>query len=110
MIGGQIPIIVIIRIILGQQFGYLLTENAVKFRSADIFIASHTLLDALNNLQCGIYTHIAGDEYLFKIIQYIIINLRLTGYGTSQFIEHTRFGFLQTLIERLLFILTKKSK
>ena len=106
----QIPVIIVFRVVLCQQFGYLVTENRIQFRGAYVFVTGNPFLDSPDNLQGRIHANVAGDKHLFKIIQHIVINLRLASNGTRQFIKHTRLGFLQALIECFLLFLIEKSK
>ena len=110
MITGQVPVIVIIRIILCQQGCYLITQDGIQFTGGHIFIASHALFDTLDNLQRGFYTHIRGNQYFLQVVQHIVIHLRFASYSTSQLIEHTGLGFLQTFIQCFLFFLIKKTE
>ena len=98
MITWQIPVVIIFRIVLSQQICNLLLQDAVQFRCWHIFVTSHTFLDTLNDLQRGIHTYVTGDQHLFQIVQHIIVNLRFTSNGTGEFIKHTRFRFLQSLV------------
>ena len=75
MVAGQIPVVIIFRIILSQQIGDLIAENAVQLRGAHILVSSHTLLDALDDFQGGVHTDITRYQHLFQIVKHIVVNL-----------------------------------
>ena len=110
MVAGQIPVVVILRIVLCQQICDFIAQDAVQLRGADILVARHALLDAPDDLQRRVDAHITRDKHFLEIVEHIVINLRLSGYRTGQFTENAGLGFLQALVERFLLILIKKSE
>ena len=110
MVRGQFPIFVVIGIVLRQQCCYLLPEDAIEFRCAHILVASHAFLNATNNLQCCIHSHVTRDEHFLKIIEHIVVHLRLSCHCTRQFVENACLCFFQTLVKSFLLILIKKTE
>ena len=107
MVGRKIPIVVILSMVFAQKRRYLVAKNAIELGSRDILIASHTLLDTLNDFQSGINAHIAGDKDLFEVVEHIVVDFRLTSNSTCQLRKNTLLGLLKTLIESLLLFLVK---
>ena len=88
MIAGQIPIRIVIGIVLSQQRCNLLTQDAVQLCRRYIFVASHTLFDALDNLQRRVNADIGCDKNFFQIVKHIVVNLGFSCHRTCQFLEH----------------------
>ena len=98
VVAGQVPVVIVFRVVLSQQGCNLLLEYLVQFRGTHILVASHALLYALDDLQRGVYSHVTCDKYFLQIVQHVFIYLRLAGNGTRQFVEHAGLGFLQSLV------------
>ena len=107
MVGREIPIIVILSMVFAQKRRNLVAKNSIELRSRNILIASHTLLDTLNDFQGGINSDIAGDKDFFEVVEHIVVNFRLTSNSTCQLRKNTLLGLLKTLIESLLLFLVK---
>ena len=110
MVAGQVPVVVVLTVVLSQQRGYLVAQDSVQFTRRHIFVTSHTFLNALNNLQRRFNTDIRCYQHFLQVVKHIVVNLRFACYGTGQFVEHAGLGLLQTLIQRLLLFLIKKSE
>ena len=80
----------------------------MEFGSGDIFIAGHTLLDTVDNLERSVDPDVRCDEDLLQIIEHLIVDGRFSGHGACQFLPYALFGLLQTLIKFLLLLLAGK--
>ena len=74
VIGRQIPIVIIIRMIFREQISDFLAEDSVKFRGRNVLITSNSLFDAADNFHRSLHTDIRGNQNLLQIVEYIIIN------------------------------------
>ena len=91
-------------VILCQQGCNLIAQDAIEFGGADILVARHTFLDALDDVQRGINAHIGCHEHFLEIVEHVVIDLALAGYGTCQFAEETLLGLLEAFVERFLLL------
>ena len=107
MVGRQVPVVVVLGVVLRQEVGYFLTQYTVQFGCRDILVSRHPALYFLNYLQRGVNTDITCNKHLFKIVENVVVNLRLACYGTRQFREHALLCLLQSLVERLFLLFIK---
>ena len=110
MVGRQLEAFGIVRVVLCQQVGNLFTQDAIEFCCINIFIASHTSFNLLDNLQGCIHAHIRGDEHLFEIVQDLIVDFRFSCYCTCNLTKHALFRLGQSAIQRFLLFLSKPIK
>ena len=74
VIGRQIPVVIIIRMIFREQISDFLAEDSVKLRGRNVLITSNSLFDAADDLHRSLHTDIRGNQNLLQIVEYIIIN------------------------------------
>ena len=60
-----------------KKLSYLIPEDIYKLVHRDILVSAHSLLKILDNLHCGVNTHISGQQSLLNCIKQIIIHLSL---------------------------------
>ena len=85
---GECEALSIGRTILRKECRHFVTQDAFEFARADIFVSSHTLFDALDDLERRVHTHITRHEYILQVVEDLIIDLALASYGTSQLVYH----------------------
>ena len=78
----------ITRIVLGQQGGYLIAQDAVQLLRVHIFVGRDTLLNALDDFQGGLHAYIRRNQHLFQVVQHLVIHLGLSRYGTGNLSKH----------------------
>ena len=110
MVSRKVPIGSIVGIILRQQRRNLLLENSVEFCCRDIFVARYAVFNAVNDLKRGIDADVRGDKHFLKVIQHVVINLRLAGHSSGEFCKDALLRLLQPLVVSLLIFLAKQSE
>ena len=92
-------------VVLGKHLGYFLAQQVVELGRADIFVARHTLLETLDDAQCRVDADIRGHEDFLKLVEHVVIDLRLSGYGMRDAVEKAAFGLFKPLVESLFLLL-----
>ena len=107
---GQVPVVVVPRVVLRQEGGYFLTQDGVELRCAYILVASHTFFYSLYYLECCVNADIACYEYFLEVVEHFVVNLRFSCYGTSQLVKDTCLCLFQPLVEGFLLVFVEKSE
>ena len=110
MVTGQVPVVVVFRIIFCQQRSNLVAQYSVQFTGRDILVACYALFYTLNDFQRGLHTYIGGYQHLLQVVEHVVVHLRLTCNSPCQLVEHAALCLLQTFIQRLFLFFIKKSE
>ena len=94
MVARKIPICKTILIILSKQSCDFVTKDGIQFGGRDILVACDTLLDAVNNLNGRIDTHIRGYQHFLQIIENLVVNFGFSGNGARNLLKDALLGFL----------------
>ena len=95
-------------VVFSEKFADFLTEELVKLRGVDIFVAGHTGLDAFDDFKGCVDPYVRGDEHLFEVVKHVIVDFRFSGDGSCDFREETLLGAVKPLVEGLLLFLGEK--
>ena len=92
---------------LFKHFAHHVDEHVAELLGADIFVAGGAFLEPVDDLHSSVDADIARDESLLKIVEDIVVDLALSGYGVRNFAPHSLLRFLQAGVERFLLLLRK---
>ncbi len=96
--------------ILGKQLCDLLAEHFAQFIHIDIFVAGHTALYAVDDLESRFRSHIRCYEDFLEFVKEIIVDGTPAGQCPAELAEYAFFRFLQSAVEGLLFLFAEKIK
>ena len=82
----------------------------MRLSSEVILVAGNALLDAFDDLERGVNTHVGCYEHLLKVVKHIVVDGRLAGNGTRQLVKHAVFRLLKTTIKYFFLVFVEKSK
>ena len=78
-----------------------ITQDAIQFIGSNILVAFNSYFYAADDVQGSVHTHITGNQYFLKVIEYIIVNLGFTSNSTRKFSKETLLCLLQAFIQGL---------
>ena len=85
--------------VLLQHRGNLFAQDRVQLGGIHVLVRGYALFDAFDDPHGRIDAHVRGDQYLFQVIEHLLVDLRLAGHGTREFREDAFLGLFQALVE-----------
>ena len=110
LIGRDLETFSIVCIVFRKQLCDFIAKNVVELVSRDVLVSFNSSLDALDNVEGRIHAYITCNEDFLKVVEHLVIYLRLACNGTRQFAEETFLRLLKPLIERFLLLFGKEIK
>ena len=103
----KVKILQIVAVIFFEQTGNFFFKHRIQLRSPQVFISRNSFFNTLNDLQGCFHTNIRRNQNFFEIIQYLIVNLRFSNNGATDFRKNAFLGFCEPLIEAFFFLTVK---
>ena len=104
----QVEVVEVYGVVFGQQACDFIPEDVVEFGGIEVLVAGDSCLDAVDDLDGGIESYIAGDQGGFEFVEDFDVDSGFPGYGLGYLLEEAGFGLFKALLQFLFLFLGKE--